>query len=125
MTARIFIVHVDPTFSQEARSSLEAAGHTVATYDDPMAALDALESAHQIGLLITRANFGPRRLNGIALARMVRHKRPAIRVLFTASPEYESDADGLGEFLPAPFHVDDVVEVAERLLQNSSKQRQR
>jgi hypothetical protein len=52
---------------------------------------------------------------------MARHKRPAIRVLFTASPEYASDADGLGEFLPAPVHVDDLVEVAERLLRSPSE----
>jgi len=121
MTARLFIVHDDPSFSQEVRAALEAAGHTVADFDDPMVALDALESAHQIELLITRANFGPGKLNGIALARMARIKQPDVRVLFTAISEYESHAEGLGEFLPAPVHVDDVVEVAERLLQSPSE----
>jgi DNA-binding NtrC family response regulator len=58
MTARIFIVHDDSAFSEEARSALESAGHSVAIYDDPMVALDALETAQQINLLITRANFG-------------------------------------------------------------------
>jgi DNA-binding NtrC family response regulator len=121
MTARLFIVHDDPAFSQEVRAALQAAGHTVADFDDPMVALDALESAHQIELLITRANFGPGKLNGIALARMARIKQPDVRVLFTAIPEYESHAEGLGEFLSAPVHVDDVVEVAERLLQSPSE----
>ena len=93
----------------------------MADFDDPMVALDALESAHQIELLITRANFGPGKLNGIALARMARIKQPDVRVVFTAIPEYESHAEGLGEFLPAPVHVDDVVEVAERLLQSPSE----
>jgi len=121
MTARLFIVHDDPAFSQEVRAALQAAGHTVADFDDPMVALDALESAHQIELLITRANFGPGKLNGIALARMARVKHPNIRVLFTAVREYEHHAWGLGEFLAAPVRVDDVVEMAERLLQSPSQ----
>jgi len=122
MTARIFIVHDDPTFSQDVRSALEAAGHTVAAFDDPMVALDALEAAaHRIELLITRANFGPGKLNGIALARMLRLKRPDVRVIFTAIPEHEHHAWGLGEFLAAPVRVDDVVAMAERLLQSPSE----
>ena len=123
MTARIFIVHDDSAFSEEARSALEAAGHSVATFDDPMTALDALEAAQQIKLLITPASFGPGRLNGIALARMARFKLPAVRVVFTAVPEYESHTEGLGEFLPAPVGVDDVVEMAERSLQPRQHER--
>ena len=117
MTARIFIVHDDSEFSADVRSALEAAGHAAATFDDPMVALDALEAAQQMELLITRASFGPGKLNGIALARMVRFKRPSVRVVFTAGTEYESHAEGLGELLPAPVGVDDVVEMVERLLQ--------
>src|SRR5215469_7697258 len=121
MTARIFIVHDDPTFSQDVRSAFEAAGHTVATFDDSMVVLDVLESAQRIELLITQANFGPGKLNGIALGRMARVKRPNIRVLFTGVPEYEHHAWGLGEFLAAPVRVDDVLEIAERLLQSPSQ----
>ena len=120
MTARTFIVHDDPTFSQDVRSALEAAGHTVAVFDDPMVALDALEE-RRIALLITRVNFGPGKLNGIALARMLRLKRPDVRVIFTAIPEHEHHAWGLGEFLAAPVRVDDVVELAQKLLQPSSE----
>jgi DNA-binding NtrC family response regulator len=121
MTARIFIVHDDSAFSADARSALEAAGHTVAAFDDPMLALDALEAAQQIELLITRANFGPGKLNGIALARMVRVKRPEVQVIFTAVQEYEPHTWGLGEFLAAPVHVDEVVEAVNRLLQSPSE----
>ena len=123
MTARIFIVHDDSAFSEETRAALKAAGHTVATFDDPMEALDALGAGQQMELLITRASFGPGKLNGIALARMARFKRPDVRVVFTAVPEYDSHAEGLGEFLPAPVRIDDVVEVADRLLQPRRHQR--
>src|SRR5215472_7155977 len=118
--ARIFIVHDDPAFSQDVRSALEAAGHTVAAFNDPMVALDALED-RRIELLITRANFGPGKLNGIALVRMLRLKNPDVRVIFTAIPELEGHAEGLGEFLAAPVRVDDVVAMAERLLQSPSE----
>jgi CheY-like chemotaxis protein len=121
MTARIFIVHDDPAFSEEVLSSLEAVGESVAAFDDPMGALDALETAREIELLITRVNFGPGKLNGIALARMLRLKRPDVRVMFTAIPEHEGHAEGLGEFLAAPIRVYDVVEMTERLLQSPSK----
>jgi DNA-binding NtrC family response regulator len=120
MTARIFIVHDDSAFSKDVRSALEAAGHTVVVFDDPMVALDALE-ARRIELLITRADFGPGKLNGIALARMLRLKRSDVRVIFMAVPEHEHHAWGLGEFLTAPVRVDDVVELAERLLQSPSQ----
>jgi DNA-binding NtrC family response regulator len=123
MTACIFIVHDDSAFSEEARSALESAGHSVTIYDDPMVALDALETAQQIKLLITRANFGSGKLNGIALARMARYKRPGIRVIFTAVPQHESHAWGLGEFLPAPVHVNDIVEAVDRLLQSPNGNR--
>jgi DNA-binding NtrC family response regulator len=120
MTARIFIVHDDSAFSKDVRSALEATGHTVAAFDDPMVALDALEE-RRIELLITRVNFGPGKLNGIALARMLRLKRPDVRVIFTAVPEHGHHAWGLGEFLAAPIRVDDVVEMTERLLRSPSE----
>src|SRR5215469_2515771 len=106
MTARIFIVHDDPTFSQDVRSAFEAAGHTVAAFDDPMVVLDALVSARRIELLITQANFGPGKLNGIALGRMARVKQPNIRVLFTAVREYEGIGRILGQSAFASSNMD-------------------
>ena len=53
-----------------------------------MAALDALENAQRVEVLITRVRFPPGKPNGIALALMARHKRPGIKVLFTARPEF-------------------------------------
>jgi hypothetical protein len=49
-----------------------------------MAALDAIEVGSRLRVLVTRVDFGPGKPNGIALARMVRVKRPGTKVVFVA-----------------------------------------
>lgn len=117
MPARIVFVHDDPAFTEPAASALGAAGHTVAAFTDPMQALNALEAAREAELLITRIDFGPGKINGIALARMARFRRRGIRVLFMAPSGMEKHAAGLGELLPQPTDVADLIEAAGRLLQ--------
>jgi hypothetical protein len=74
-----------------------------------MSALDALEEAQRVEVLITRVLFPTGQPNGVALARMARLKRPRIKIIFAALPETREHTEGLGEFLPAPA---DPVEVA-------------
>jgi hypothetical protein len=50
------------------------------------------------------------------LALMARNRRPGIRVVFTARAEMKPHADGIGEFLPAPVAIPDLVAVVRRLL---------
>jgi hypothetical protein len=47
---------------------------------------------------------------------MARIKRPGIRVLFTALPEFAEHAAGLGEFMPLPVSVTDVAAAVDGLL---------
>jgi DNA-binding response OmpR family regulator len=117
MSARVVVVHDDPELLEGITAALRGAGYTVAPFHDAMAALGALEGGQSVDLLITRVNFGPATLHGIALARMARLKRPGVRVLFVASPEYVGEAEGLGVFLPQPVQVVEVVATAERLLE--------
>jgi hypothetical protein len=56
----------------------------VTTLADPMAALDVLEAAPPIEVLVTRVQFGHGKLHGIALARMARMRCLGLKVLFTA-----------------------------------------
>jgi hypothetical protein len=60
--------------------------------------------------------FGPDKLNGIALARMVRMKRPGVKVVFVAREEYAPHAEGLGVFLPRPLNPDVFVATVSRSL---------
>ena len=79
MPARIVVVHDDPEFVDQLQSALRRAGRDVAAFADLMDALAALDAAQRIEVLITRMQFPPGKPNGLALARMARHKRPGIR----------------------------------------------
>jgi hypothetical protein len=68
-------------------------------------------------VLVTRVDFGPGKPNGIALARMVRVKRPSTKVVFVAREEYAAHAEGLGVFLPMLLTNPDIlVATVSRLL---------
>jgi DNA-binding NtrC family response regulator len=116
MPARVVVVHDEPGFADQLAGALRLAGHDVAAFVDPMLALDALDAAQHIEILITRVEFPPGKPNGIALARMARAKRPGVRVVFIARPEFAAHAEGLGEFLSVPIDIADVVAVVGRLL---------
>jgi hypothetical protein len=81
-----------------------------------MAASAALKEAHFTDLLITRVRFPVGTPHGAALARMARHKRPEIKVLFAAAPEMREHTDGLGEFMPMPVDMQELVEVVAKML---------
>jgi DNA-binding response OmpR family regulator len=100
--AKVAMVHDDSEFIQRVTETLRFAGHEAARFLDPKAALDALDSAQHIDVLVTRARFPTGKLNGITLAQNARVNRPGIRLLFTARPEFEEHAAGLGEFMAAP-----------------------
>jgi DNA-binding NtrC family response regulator len=116
MPATIVIVHDNPTFRDPLVASLKASGHDVAAFIDVTAAWDALAAAERIEILVTRVDFGPGKPHGVALARSARMRRPTIRVLIVARPEYAEDAAGVGLFLPYPIAVPTVAETVERML---------
>jgi DNA-binding NtrC family response regulator len=119
MPARVVLVHDEPEFLEPLDAALRQAGHDVATFADPMEALDALDAAQSIEVLVTRVQFPVGKPNGLAVARMARVKRPEIRVIFTAQPEFARYAEGVGVFMPRPVSVADVVATVERLLLKS------
>jgi hypothetical protein len=50
------------------------------------------------------------------LALMTKARRPNIRIVFTAVAETERYTEGIGEFLPMPVHIPDLVATVLRLL---------
>jgi DNA-binding NtrC family response regulator len=121
MPARIVIVHDEPNFTDSLSAALTSSGHDVATFMDPQVAWDALDEAKRVELLITRVNFPLGKPNGVSLARMVRYKRPGIRVVFTALSEFAEHTDGLGEFVPMRASVPDVMLAVTRLLESGAE----
>jgi CheY-like chemotaxis protein len=68
MPARVVVVHDDTLSVERVAAALRGGGLTVAAFEDPRKALDALEAAQLIELLITRVQFACGNPNGIALA---------------------------------------------------------
>ena len=64
MPARVVVVHDEPEFAGKVATALRCAGHDVAVFADPMVALDALDAAANIEVLVTRIKFAPGKPNG-------------------------------------------------------------
>jgi CheY-like chemotaxis protein len=115
MPAAVLVVHDERSTRELAVSVLRAAFLDAVEFADPIAALEAIEANSHVRVLVTRVMFGPNKLDGIALARMVRFRRPGTKVVFVAA-DYAPQAEGLGVFLPMPLNPDIFVATVGRLL---------
>lgn len=116
MPARIVVVHDDPGFIENTAAALRAAGHDVAAYLNSLAALEALEAAQRVEVLITRVAFPEGQPNGVSLARMARVKKRGVKILFAADTRNRPYTEGIGEFLPAPANAAEIVLLVETML---------
>jgi CheY-like chemotaxis protein len=95
---------------------LRAAGFEVFLAPDHRLALEDLESTRPIDLLITDIVM-PDRVNGVALSRMVRMRRPELKVIYLTAydiPGVEDDA--FGPVLHKPIDEDRLVAEVRRVL---------
>jgi DNA-binding NtrC family response regulator len=109
-------VHDDDATRELATNALRDAGYEVTAFTSPMQVLDAMDAATPIRVMVTRVNFGTGTLNGVALARMVRRRQPAIKVVLVALHENRGHTTELGEFLPRPLDPEALADVVGRLL---------
>jgi DNA-binding NtrC family response regulator len=116
MPAPVLVVHEDPNTRELALSALRAAGHEVVAFADPIVALDAIESDSRVRVLVTSVTFPARKPNGVSLARMVRVKRPGIKVVFIAALEDHPFTEGVGEVLPLALDPQALVDAVGRLM---------
>ena len=121
MPGSVLIVHDMPSFLLESAMALGEAGHHVATFTDPMAALKAVEHIEPLDILITRVTFPEGRPNGIALARTFRVKRPTLKVIFAARAHWEAQTEGVGELVPHPVDLRQLVQTVMRLVTESQR----
>ncbi len=115
MGKRILLVHNDPQFADRVTAALSGAGFEVECLDDPMAAIDVLNSDSPPEVLITRLRFPTGKPTGIALGRMALVKCPGIKLIITGRAPYAEFADGVGEFLPHPVSIARLLETVRRL----------
>jgi DNA-binding NtrC family response regulator len=116
MPAPVVIVHDETDTREGMLTALRAAGHDSIGFHNPMSALDAIESDTLLRVLVTRVDFGLGKLNGVALARMIRHKRPSVKTVIVGRSENGRYADGAGEFLPHPVDLQALVDAVGRHL---------
>ena len=117
MPAAVLVVHDEQSTRELAVTALRAAFLEVVGFADPMTALDAIEASSRVRVLVTRVVFGGKP-NGVALACMVRVKRPGTKVVFVAREENAPHTEGLGVFLPRPLNPDILVATVSRVLRS-------
>jgi DNA-binding NtrC family response regulator len=116
MPAPVLVVHNEFDTRELALTALRGAGREAAGFADPMIALDAIETASSVCLLVTGVDFGQGKINGVALARMMKVKRLGLQAVFVASLEDHPHTEGVGDFLPTPLDPQALVDVVGHLL---------
>ena len=115
MPAPVVVVHDEDETRVAILRALHEVGYDVAAFSDPMAALDAVEHDSLVRVLVTRMSFGAGKLNGLALYRMLEHKRAGkLRAVFIGRAAYQEDAEQDGVFLLRPADPDAVVAAVRR-----------
>ena len=115
MPANIILVHDDLTFVGDVVDALKSAGHNIASFRDPIDAMESINATSRIDILITRVHFRSGRGNGVALAGWARTQRPEVNVLFTVAPENIEHVEEIGEFVVAPIQIPELVATVTKL----------
>jgi DNA-binding NtrC family response regulator len=114
--APVLVVHDDPDTRALALAALRAAGLEAVAFADPMVALDAIEADSRVRVLVTSTTFPAGKPNGVALGRMLKLKRRALKVIFIASLEDHPFTEGVGEALPLALDPQTLIQAVERAL---------
>jgi DNA-binding NtrC family response regulator len=116
MPAQIVVVLREHALADRTAEALTEAGYETLAIRNSLDALRVLETAHSIELLITSANFSERQPNGLAIARMVRTKRPHLKVIFANGPDTEPHVAEDGTFIPTPTTAELIVYTAKKVM---------
>ena len=115
---RILLVEDDRVFLRTLELVLKDAGYDVLAASDYIPALKHLDSGERIDLLLTDIVM-PDRVNGLALARMARLRRPGLGVIyFTAHDIPGAEEEALGQILRKPFDSDQLMQAIRRELKS-------
>jgi DNA-binding NtrC family response regulator len=119
MPAPVLVVHQEAAICSQMLGALRAAGCEVAGFHSPMTALNAIERGSHARVLVTQVDFGAGTLNGDALARMLRLKRPNIKVVYVDRSENQRHITAGEPFLLHPVDLSVLVETVRAMLNSS------
>jgi DNA-binding NtrC family response regulator len=98
---------------------LKGAGFDVLAVPDYLPALKHLDSNERIDVLLTDIVM-PDRVNGFALSRMARMRRPGLGVVyFTAHDIPDAEDEALGQILRKPFDSDQLLRAIRQELEKT------
>src|SRR5215469_11576912 len=107
---RILLVDDDEVFREVTGAMLRSAGYEVRLAPDFRLALEILESDAAVDLFMVDIVM-PDRVNGLALARMARLRRPEIKVMYLSGYDIPGlDAEALGPIIRKPVSDELLVE---------------
>ncbi len=113
---RILLVDDDPALASAIAKLLYARGFGVVVAPDYRLALEELESERSIDLLLTDIVM-PQRVNGLALSRMARMRRPNLKVIYMTAYDIPGVVDeALGPVLRKPVEDEELISEIRRLL---------
>jgi CheY-like chemotaxis protein len=113
---RILLVDDDLAFCDATARVLRAAHFEVFQAADHRLALEDLESTRPIDLLITDIVM-PERVNGVALSRMARIRRPGLKVIYITSYDIPGVEDEvIGPVLRKPIDDEHLLAEVRRVL---------
>ena len=123
MPSRIVVVLDDFALARATAVSLNSIGFESIALRNSMAALDALEGAERIELLVTSTDFPEGQPNGLALARMTKLRRPDFKAIFIGSADLARLVDDLGTLMTGPVGVGEIVEAVRDVMAAKGRER--
>ncbi len=116
--SRILLVDDDEVFREASAALLRSSGYEVLLASDHRLALQILESDEPIDLFIADIVM-PERVNGLALGRMARLRRPDLRLLYISGYDIPGLQDeALGPIIQKPVDNDRLLAEVSRALKS-------
>jgi CheY-like chemotaxis protein len=107
--SRILVVDDDAGSAAAIAHALRAREFEVVVAPDYLPALEELESARRLDLLISDIVM-PQRVNGLALSRMARMRRPDLKVIYVTAYDIPGvEREALGPILRKPVNEENLV----------------
>jgi len=110
---KVVIIHNDPTIVRDLPVALRARGHRATVFTVANEGWDYLKSASNDDALVVTVDFGPDKVNGLALAHVAPAQLSPPLILFVALPQWKNDATTLGEFLELGTPASEIVKFLE------------